>query len=276
MNYKTLLVSVMALTMIGSTNAQSRKASKEHVKIGIRAGVSSMTTFGIDDYVDESEEDCHEPFKDRALPGVRAGVSVTCPIANHWGVETGAYYQQYGGTNKIYSYGYLFDSSLDMYRDSWTVKTRLHGVNIPVMCHYGREFGMRGSMYWDAFAGPYARFTFSGEAKTTHRRYSIKTNDGVQTATYTKEETTTDALDVSEVYNLLNGMEIKASEVTINKVGAGILFGGGVTFFNHFYAGLSFDLGLSPVMKFYDGSRFWDDECHMKLSAISFNIGYTF
>lgn len=277
--HTALLASVMTLSIMGSAaNAQSRKESNERVRISIRAGVSSLTTFGMKDFDEDAEDYDYEPFKKRALPGFRSGVSVTCPIANHWGVETGVYYQQYGGTNKVITYDYTEDSNWDcLRRDSWVVKTRLHGINVPVMCHYGRQFGMRGSMYWDAFAGPYARFSFSGKSKTTHRTYTITDKSGgTQTSSYTKENTTIDALDASEVYDLLKGIGFGASEVTINKVGAGLLFGGGVTFFNHLYAGMSFDFGFTPVLKFYDGNVLWDDECRMKNSAISFNIGYTF
>lgn len=277
--YTALIASTMTLTMISSSaNAQSNNESNERIKIGIRAGISSISTFGADDLDEDMDDEDHDPFKKGALPGLRAGASVICPIANHWGVETGAYYQQYGGTNKTFTYSYAEDDDSEILQhDSWTVKTRLHGISVPVMCHYGRQFGVSGSMQWDAFAGPYARFSFSGKSKVTHRTYAITAfSDGKETATYTKENTTTDALDASEVDDLLNKMSIKASDVTINKAGVGVMFGGGVTFFNHLYAGVSFDFGLSSVMKFNKGFGKWDDKYRMRNSALSFNIGYTF
>lgn len=277
--HTALIASTMALSMISSAvNAQSNNESNERVKIGIRAGISSISTFGVDDFDEDMDDEDHDPFKKSALPGLRAGVSVICPIVNHWGVETGAYYQQYGGTNKTVTYGYTEDDDSEcLLRDSWTVKTRLHGISVPVMCHYGRQFGVNGSMYWDAFAGPYARFSFSGKSKVKHSTYAITAfSGGKETATYTKENTTTDALDESEVRDLLNEMGIQTSDVTINKAGAGVLFGGGVTFFNHLYAGVSFDFGLSSVMKFDNGFGRWDDKYRMRNSAMSFNIGYTF
>lgn len=281
-------IAAMGCALVGApANAQETTeaesvAQTERVRVSIRAGVGGMALLGYCDDEDAYDEyfDHHDPYDEEGLPSFMGGVSVSIPIANHWGIQTGAFYQEFGSKSKFRIFEReRFSDFVWESRTMWKTKLRTRNIMVPVMVQYGRPIGST-RMRWDAAAGPYVSFAFQGDMSVHCSEYDeIFPDNGVQNG-FSKDYTVThksyDPLKKREIKEAMNEMGLEVSDVDLNKVGVGFNVDGGVTFWDHLYVGLRFNMGLSPYISIEDNNWLWGDDCHIGNMSLTFNVGYTF
>lgn len=284
---KKNLFLVLSIALVFGVNAQNQRRSGDSsfdgskffstekpdkpLTIGVRGGLNIASISGINDLRPESSEvdydNWTEKFSGKSSLTGNAGIIIDYGFIKSLHVQTGLFYVLRAG-KMIDNFEYRNRS----YENEFSAK--IGYLKVPVLISY--RLPLSNALEFQVNAGPYFAFAL-------HGKFAQKYDAGFN------EEALYDGFNLFNDYwehpwvkeypdEYPDG--IAKSKSAVNRFDLGLEFGAGVTFNNHYYLGISYDLGLSKLNNDMADEIINDNQDSKKHDfknrAFCINIGYNF
>ena len=282
---KKILFLVLSIALVFGVNAQNQRRSGDSsfdgskffstekpdkpLTIGVRGGLNIASISGINDLKPEYLDYDYgtEKFLGKSSLSGNAGIIIDYGFIKSLHVQTGLFYVLRAG-KMIDNLEYRNRS----YENEFSAK--IGYLKVPVLISY--RLPLSNALEFQVNAGPYFAFAL-------HGKFAQKYDAGFN------EEALYDGFNLFNDYwehpwakeypdEYPDG--IAKSKSAVNRFDLGLEFGAGVTFNNHYYLGISYDLGLSKLNNDIADEIINDNQDSKKHDfknrAFCINIGYNF
>ena len=279
---KKILFLVLSIALVFGVNAQNQRRSgnssfdgskffstekpDKPLTIGVRGGLNIASISGVNDLIPEYldyDEGTHKYLGKSSLTG-NAGIIIDYGFIKSLHVQTGLFYVLRAG-KMIDNIEYRKRS----YENEFSAK--IGYLKVPVLISY--RLPLSNALEFQVNAGPYFAYAL-------HGKFAQKYVDGFgEDAMYDGFNLFNDYWEAPWVKEDPEWGEAE-NKSAVNRFDLGLEFGAGVTFNNHYYLGISYDLGLSKLNNDLADEIINDNQASKKHDfknrAFCINIGYNF